>query len=96
MGLFYAWIGKHTAYNIQQHTTLSCKNNYIRIGLNIQHDANHGAVSRYPGVNRVLGMSQNWIGGSALSWVHQHVVQHHLHTNDVNLDPDMAGQLNLQ
>ena len=38
-------------------------------------------------------MSQNWIGGSALSWIHQHVVQHHLHTNDVNLDPDMAGQL---
>jgi len=64
---------------------------YAWIGLNIQHDANHGAVSRYSGVNRVLGMSQNWIGGSALSWVHQHVVQHHLHTNDVNLDPDMAG-----
>ena len=38
-------------------------------------------------------MSQNWIGGSALPWVQQHVVQHHLHTNDVNLDPDMAGQL---
>ena len=45
------------------------------IGLNIQHDANHGAVSRQPLVNRVLGASQNWIGGSALDWIHQHVVQ---------------------
>ena len=61
------------------------------LGLNIQHDANHGAVSEYAVINRVLGVSQNWIGGSALSWIHQHVVQHHMHTNDVNLDPDMAG-----
>ncbi len=152
-------------------------------GLNIQHDANHGAISRRPMVNRALGASQNWIGGSAVSWIHQvrraiqhntfdvpatsrqcsgvekislkvifrieseivfeilpcfiwmtrtskpiycsssfgfskcyqnkgkpsaltknkclkmssfstkpqHVVQHHLHTNDVHLDPDMAG-----
>jgi len=64
---------------------------YAWIGLNVQHDANHGAVSRYHQVNRVLGASQNWIGGSAISWIHQHVVQHHMHTNDLNLDPDMAG-----
>ena len=32
------------------------------IGLNIQHDANHGAISRNPWVNRLLGMTQNWIG----------------------------------
>ena len=42
-------------------------------------------------VNRVLGASQNWIGGSAISWIHQHVVQHHIHTNDVHLDPDISG-----
>eukprot|EP00096_Caligus_rogercresseyi_P013818 TRINITY_DN641_c0_g1_i2.p1 TRINITY_DN641_c0_g1~~TRINITY_DN641_c0_g1_i2.p1 ORF type:complete len:424 (-),score=104.55 TRINITY_DN641_c0_g1_i2:56-1327(-) len=61
------------------------------IGLNIQHDANHGAVSRRPWVNRMLGMSQNWIGGSAINWIHQHVVQHHIHTNDIDQDPDMDG-----
>lgn len=61
------------------------------IGLNIQHDANHGAISRYPLVNRLLGLSQNWIGGSALDWIHQHVVQHHIHCNDVNNDPDIVG-----
>ena len=66
---------------------------FALIGLNIQHDANHGAISRRPIVNRVLGASQNWIGGSAISWIHQHVVQHHVHTNDVHLDPDMAGSV---
>jgi len=64
---------------------------FALIGLNIQHDANHGAVSRSPRVNRLLGVSQNWIGGSAIDWIHQHVVQHHVNCNDVNHDPDIAG-----
>lgn len=64
---------------------------FALIGLNIQHDANHGAISRNPMVNRVLGVTQNWIGGSALGWIHQHVVQHHTETNDVHHDPDLMG-----
>ena len=60
-------------------------------GLNVQHDANHGAVSRNHRVNRLLGLTQSWIGGSSVSWIHQHVVQHHVHTNDLHLDPDMTG-----
>ena len=64
---------------------------YALIGLNIQHDANHGAISRNPLVNRVFGMSQNWIGGSAVDWIHQHVVQHHTETNHVDKDPDIVG-----
>lgn len=61
------------------------------IGLNVQHDANHGSISRSPLINRLLGMSQNYIGGSAVSWIHQHVVQHHIHCNDVREDPDIMG-----
>ena len=61
------------------------------IGLNVQHDANHGAISRYGWINRLLGMTQNWIGGSAIDWIHQHVVQHHVNCNDVNHDPDILG-----
>ncbi|CAE7453556.1 D4Des, partial [Symbiodinium microadriaticum] len=64
---------------------------YAFIGLNIQHDANHGAVSRNPIVNRLLGLTQNWIGGSSVDWIHQHVVQHHVHTNDLHNDPDISG-----
>lgn len=60
-------------------------------GLNIQHDANHGAISRFPIVNRLLGLTQNWIGGSSIGWIHQHVVQHHIHCNDVIHDPDIKG-----
>ena len=61
----------------------------ISPGLNIQHDANHGAISKNPWVNRILGLTENMIGGSQVNWIHQHVVQHHIHTNDVHLDPDM-------
>ena len=64
---------------------------FALIGLNIQHDANHGSISLNPLVNRILGVTQNWIGGSALGWIHQHVVQHHTETNDVNHDPDLMG-----
>ena len=66
------------------------------IGLNVQHDANHGAISRNPWVNRILGMSQNWIGGSAVDWIHQHVVQHHTETNDIHHDPDLEGNIYLR
>ena len=70
----------------------SLKNMLLKsTGLNIQHDANHGSLSRNPNVNWLLGLSENWIGGSQINWIHQHVVQHHLHTNDVHLDPDMAS-----
>jgi len=64
---------------------------YALIGLNIQHDANHGAISKNPNINRILGLTQNYIGGSAINWIHQHVVQHHIYTNDVNDDPDIMG-----
>lgn len=64
---------------------------YAFIGLNIQHDANHGSISRNPLVNRILGLTQNWIGGSSVDWIHQHVVQHHVHTNDLHHDPDIMG-----
>ena len=60
----------------------------LQPALNVHHDANHGSISRYPAVNRVLGLIQNWIGGSQVYWIHSHVVQHHIHTNDIHLDPD--------
>jgi len=80
-------------YNIDYRWQYSAALGFIMalIGLNIQHDANHGAVSRHPSVNRFLGLTQNWIGGSAIDWIHQHVVQHHVNCNDVHDDPDMMG-----
>lgn len=62
---------------------------FALIGLNIQHDANHGAMfgsSKWKNV--VCGLAQGWIGGSQLMWLQEHVVLHHLHTCDVKMDPD--------
>jgi len=64
---------------------------YAYVGLNIQHDANHGAMSKKGWVNTVFGLMQDYIGGSAVMWIQQHVVLHHIHTNDVHMDPDADG-----
>lgn len=64
---------------------------FALIGLNIQHDANHGAISRHFWINRLFGLSQNWIGGSSIDWMHQHIVQHHIFCNDIEKDPDLVG-----
>jgi acyl-lipid (7-3)-desaturase (Delta-4 desaturase) len=38
------------------------------IGLNVQHDANHGAVSRNWKINRALGLCQDLCGGTSVAW----------------------------
>jgi len=57
------------------------------IGLNVQHDANHGAVSRNPFWNDVLGYGADFIGGSKYTWLAQHWT-HHAYTNHADMDPD--------
>lgn len=64
---------------------------YAWVGLNIQHDANHGAFSRNGKINEYLGYSQNYIGGSALMWMYEHIVNHHQYTNSIKNDPDIQG-----
>jgi fatty acid desaturase (delta-4 desaturase) len=46
------------------------------IGLNVQHDANHGAASRKPFVNDLLGFGVDIIGGSKWLWMEQHWTHH--------------------
>ena len=41
------------------------------LGLCVQHDANHGALSSIPWVNRLFGFMDDVIGGSGLMWRHQ-------------------------
>lgn len=57
------------------------------IGLNVQHDANHGAASRRPWVNDLLGFGANFIGGDKWNWMTQHWT-HHAYTNHNLKDPD--------
>jgi len=57
------------------------------IGLNVQHDANHGAASKKPWVNDLLGFGADFIGGCKYNWMQQHWT-HHAFTNHNAKDPD--------
>lgn len=63
------------------------------VGLCIQHDANHGAISSKPYINIIWGFTQDWIGGSSLLWKHHHVLLHHAYTNIYNKDPDITTDI---
>jgi len=64
------------------------------IGLAVMHDANHGSLSKYSWLNKLLGYSLNVIGGNSLSWRIQHNVLHHSFTNVKGLDEDLeAGKI---
>lgn len=62
---------------------------YTGIGLSIMHDANHGAYSKYPFVNKYLGFIINILGASAYSWKVKHNVLHHTYTNIDHHDEDI-------
>jgi acyl-lipid (7-3)-desaturase (Delta-4 desaturase) len=57
------------------------------IGLNVQHDANHGAASRKVWINNLLGLGADFIGGSKWLWMEKHWT-HHAYTNHNEKDPD--------
>jgi fatty acid desaturase (delta-4 desaturase) len=63
------------------------------IGLCIQHDANHGAISPNCSINMLWGLAQDWIGGSSLLWKHHHVLMHHAYTNMNDSDPDATTDI---
>lgn len=59
------------------------------IGLTLQHCANHGAMSNSVVVNKLLGVTDDLVGGSSLMWRYHHQVSHHVHCNDNALDEDV-------
>ncbi|RHW69522.1 delta-4 fatty acid desaturase [Trypanosoma brucei equiperdum] len=59
------------------------------VGLNVQHDANHGAISRYPLINTIFGLTQDILGGSRISWIIHHDFIHHVYTNEPHHDLDL-------
>ena len=67
------------------------------IGLNIQHDGNHGSYSQSRRVNRIMGMTLDLIGGSHFLWHQKHNILHHTYTNIDELDDDLhtSGLLRL-
>lgn len=90
IGLFftlqYYWVTSVTTYSLAIIYGVS----QAFIGLNVQHDANHGAASKKAWVNDVLGLGADFIGGSKWLWMEQHWT-HHSYTNHFEKDPDSYG-----
>lgn len=63
------------------------------VGMNIMHDANHGAFSAHPRINTLIGYySLNLLGGSVFNWKLQHNHLHHTFTNIAHWDDDIADK----
>lgn len=66
------------------------------LGFSVMHDANHGAYSKNPKVNTLLGFTLNMIGGNAVNWKIQHNVFHHTYTNIDTHDEDIRPRFVLR
>jgi fatty acid desaturase (delta-4 desaturase) len=85
-GLQYLWVATGSSFTLAVIYGIS----QAFIGLNVQHDANHGAASKKAWVNDLLGLGADFIGGSKWLWLEQHWT-HHTYTNHRDKDPDSFG-----
>ena len=60
------------------------------IGFSVAHDALHGAYSRNPRINRMLGFSFDLLGANGYMWKITHNVIHHTYTNIHGVDEDLT------
>ncbi|WP_017733919.1 fatty acid desaturase family protein [Nafulsella turpanensis] len=63
------------------------------IGMSVMHDALHGSYSKSAAVNKFMGRSLNFLGGSSFIWNIQHNVLHHTYTNIHGLDEDIETKV---
>lgn len=61
------------------------------IGLAVQHDASHGALSKQGWVNSLFAYGADVIGSNRWIWFQQHILWHHPYTNHVALDGDATS-----
>ncbi|MCH8902568.1 MAG: acyl-CoA desaturase [Bacteroidetes bacterium] len=59
------------------------------IGLNVSHDAIHGAFSSNARVNKLVGTSFNFMGANDHMWAIMHNIVHHTYTNIPGHDEDI-------
>jgi linoleoyl-CoA desaturase len=62
------------------------------IGMNIMHDANHGAYSNKTAINKWMGYTLYLAGAGVQNWKFQHNVLHHTYTNITGLDEDIRDR----
>jgi len=64
------------------------------VGMNVMHDANHGAYSSKKWINKIMGGSMYILAGNVYNWQVQHNVLHHTYTNIHGHDEDLeAGRI---
>lgn len=59
--------------------------------LHVMHDSSHTAFSYNPSTWYLVGrFCMDWFAGACMvSWLHQHVMGHHVYTNVAEIDPDL-------
>ncbi len=63
------------------------------IGMSVMHDANHGAYSSNPFINKMVGLSLSLVGGDDRNWKTQHNILHHTYTNIHKHDMDIDNKV---
>lgn len=66
------------------------------IGMSVMHDANHGAYSSNPSVNRFIGLVLDMVGGDSGNWKVQHNILHHTYTNIHGHDEDINNKIGMR
>ncbi len=61
------------------------------IGFNVMHDGMHGSFSRYKWVNKLAGLSLNFLGANNFMWKTKHNIIHHTYTNIDGIDDDIEA-----
>ncbi|MEM9983474.1 MAG: acyl-CoA desaturase [Bacteroidota bacterium] len=61
----------------------------ILLGLNLAHDAAHGAISRRAWVNRFFLHAFDLLGANSYMWRNRHVFAHHPYPNVIHHDSDI-------
>ncbi|MHB1948577.1 MAG: fatty acid desaturase family protein [Gammaproteobacteria bacterium] len=89
IGSYYFLIFTHFSYPYKIGFAISLSFAISGIGMNIAHDANHSACSRWRWVNQVLSFTFEIIGVSSFVWRIKHNKLHHYYTNVTNIDPDL-------
>jgi len=87
VSLYSVLLASHVYYGSSWTLCILLGMSQASIGLNVQHDANHGAISANPFWNEIFGFGADLIGGSKYLWLQQHWT-HHAFTNDLAKDPD--------
>lgn len=62
------------------------------IGFNVMHDGAHGSFSQHKWLNKLAGLSLNFLGANVFLWKTKHNIVHHSFTNIEGMDDDINAR----